>query len=127
MWCDFRDDIVVTFLVTEVSVTKTIWWRGGDGGGDVRKYSYYVSLVNSEAHMASTFEVATRAAIQEILMNNVQETKFGYILTKESIEDFSNDIFDLFVTSRNLKSAGDRLLGGQAAVSQRPSGRQKGR
>jgi len=66
--------------------------------------------------MASTFEIATRAAIEEILMNNVQETKFGYILTKESVRDFSNDIFDLFLTSRNLKTAGDRLMNNQGTV-----------
>jgi len=51
------------------------------------------------------------------LMSNVQETKFGYILTKESARDLSDSVFNLFLTSRNLKSAGDRLMNGQPTAA----------
>jgi hypothetical protein len=60
--------------------------------------------------MASMFESATRVAIEEILSKHAKQSKFGLILTTESARDLTNDIYDLLMTSRNLKSAGDRLI-----------------
>jgi hypothetical protein len=60
--------------------------------------------------MAGAFEIATRSAIQEIILNAVQPSKFGYVLSQEGLQEVSDQLFDLFVTSRNLKSAGDRMI-----------------
>ncbi len=60
--------------------------------------------------MAGAFEIATRSAIREIIMNSVQTSKFGYVMTEEGLDDISEQIFALLLTSRNLKAAGDRLL-----------------
>lgn len=60
--------------------------------------------------MASAFEMATRAAIREIISQHVSESKFGYVMTHESMADICEDIYGLLVTSRNLKTAGDRFI-----------------
>ena len=60
--------------------------------------------------MASMFESVTRVAIAEIITKHAKESKFGYILTKDCLNLLTNDIFDLLLTSRNLKSAGDRFI-----------------
>lgn len=60
--------------------------------------------------MASMFESATRVAIEEIVSKHAKPSKFGLILSNESAQDLTNDIYDLLMTSRNLKSAGDRLI-----------------
>lgn len=60
--------------------------------------------------MAGAFEEATRSAISEIIMNAVQPSKFGYVMSADGFEEICDQIFDLLVTSRNLKSAGDRLI-----------------
>ncbi|MFW7379569.1 MAG: hypothetical protein ACOH5I_12220 [Oligoflexus sp.] len=60
--------------------------------------------------MASTFEMATRAAIKEIISKNVSESKFGFVMTHDALAEICDDIFNLLITSRNLKSAGDRWM-----------------
>lgn len=60
--------------------------------------------------MAGPFELATRSAIEEIILDSVQASKFGYVMTQEALQDISDQIFELFMTSRNLKAAGDRML-----------------
>jgi hypothetical protein len=81
--------------------------------------------------MAGAFETATRAAIAEIIQTHAQESKFGFILTRDGLQDLTNDLFDLLLTSRNLKSAGDRFLqtaGAPGGVQgQAPGGRPRAR
>lgn len=60
--------------------------------------------------MAGAFEIATRSAIREIILAAVHESKFGYVLSHENLEELNSQLFDLFVTSRNLKAAGDRMI-----------------
>jgi hypothetical protein len=60
--------------------------------------------------MASMFESTTRVAIEEMIVKNAKESKFGYILSKDNMSDLINDFYDLLQTSRNLKTAGDRIL-----------------
>lgn len=60
--------------------------------------------------MAGAFETATRSAISEIIMNAVQPSKFGFVMSQDGFEEICDQIFDLLVTSRNLKSAGDRMI-----------------
>lgn len=62
--------------------------------------------------MSSAFEGATRAAIEEIIQSHAQASKFGYVVTGDAMQDIVSDIYALFLTSRSLKAAGDRLLAG---------------
>ena len=66
--------------------------------------------------MAGAFEFATRAAIDELIQTHAQSSKFGFVLTEEGFRDLSDALFDLLVTSRNLKSAGDRLMSGGRGI-----------
>lgn len=72
--------------------------------------------------MAGAFETATRAAIEELIMARSQASKFGFILTEESFKDLTTDIYNLLVTSRTLKAAGDRFLraGAERATTDAP-------
>ena len=54
--------------------------------------------------MKSTFETATRFAIEEIIKNAGKETRFGVLMTNGSVEKAIDELYDLFQTSRNLKS-----------------------
>jgi hypothetical protein len=60
--------------------------------------------------MAGAFEIATRSAIREIITNLVQPSKFGFVMSHEALDEIGDQIFDLILTSRNLKSAGDRMI-----------------
>jgi hypothetical protein len=72
--------------------------------------------------MAGAFETATRAAIQDLIENHAQPSKFGYILSHEAFKELTTDLYNLLVTSRNLKAQGDRFLATGGAPAQRPSG-----
>lgn len=75
----------------------------------------------------SPFEAATRSAIEEIVMNHVSESRFGYVLTRDKLAALSDDMFDFFRASRELKDLGDRMLGGgvSASASRRVDGGRK--
>ena len=60
--------------------------------------------------MAGIFESVTRVAIEEILLNHAKEAKYGYLLPKEALNDLRDEIYNLLVTSRDLKAAGDKLI-----------------
>jgi hypothetical protein len=62
--------------------------------------------------VSSPFESVTRVAIAEIITGYAKESKFGYILSPESMRDVVDDLFNLVQTSRSLKAAGDRLIAG---------------
>ena len=62
--------------------------------------------------MSGTFEGATRAAIEEIIQTHAQASKFGYVLTNDSLQDLVGELYTLLATSRSLKAAGDRMLAG---------------
>ena len=63
--------------------------------------------------MAGPFEIATKAAIQEILERHVQSSKFGSFLSSTSQSAMIDDVYELLLTSRKLKTVGDRVLAGQ--------------
>lgn len=67
--------------------------------------------------MRGTFESVTKVAIEEIIRGHAQESKFGYVLSPDSFKELTADLFELLLTSRNLKSAGDRLITGAAMGS----------
>jgi hypothetical protein len=56
------------------------------------------------------FEIATRSALLEIIESHASESKFGYVLTKENLETLVGSLYELLVTSRSLKDAGDRFI-----------------
>ena len=60
--------------------------------------------------MAGAFEIATKAAIDEIIESHAQKSKFGYILTDESFRNLADDLYQLLMNSRNLKAVGDRMF-----------------
>ena len=63
--------------------------------------------------MAGPFEIATKAAIQEILEKHVQSSKFGSFMSQRGQSAMIEDIYELLLTSRKLKTIGDRVLSGQ--------------
>jgi hypothetical protein len=76
--------------------------------------------------MAGPFEHVARVAIAEIIQNHAKESKFGYLLTKESFKSLCDDLHTLLMTSRNLKSAGDRFIqSGGAPIKPKPGKRSK--
>jgi hypothetical protein len=74
--------------------------------------------------MAGPFETATRAAIEDLIHSHSKLSKFGMVLTHENAQNLVDDLFQLLLTSRNLKSIGDRMLQTPAPKSEpkaRPS------
>lgn len=74
--------------------------------------------------MAGIFEIATKEAIREILLGAMHESRFGYVLSPDNLDTLNDQIYDLFLTSRNLKAAGDKFLGLGGAPA--PTGRTMG-
>ena len=73
--------------------------------------------------MAGLFETVTRVAIEEILRNHTQTSKFGLLVTPEAFQELTDDLLNLLITSRELKAAGDRMVGGISTspqLSQKP-------
>jgi len=60
--------------------------------------------------MTTPFEQATRVAISEIILKHVTPSKFGHFLSPEANQDLCDDIYQLLMTSRRLKAAGDKIL-----------------
>ncbi|MCX6116965.1 MAG: hypothetical protein NT027_05450 [Proteobacteria bacterium] len=60
--------------------------------------------------MAGQMEHITKMALAEMIQNNCQESKFGFILTDEGYQNLIETLYEFFETSRSLKSAGDRML-----------------
>jgi len=70
--------------------------------------------------MAGAFESVTRVAIEEIIRAHAKPSKFGFLLTPEGFRDLAGDIHQLLLTSRNLKTAGDRMISATAAPAPSP-------
>jgi len=60
--------------------------------------------------MAGPFEAATRAAIEDLILSHSSSSKFGMVLTHENAQLLVDALFQLLLTSRNLKSMGDRMM-----------------
>ena len=61
--------------------------------------------------MASVFESATKAALEEILQDRLHDSRHGYVMTKEGYKDTIESLYAFFKASRHLKEAGDKLIG----------------
>lgn len=71
--------------------------------------------------MPGPFEIATKAALKELIEKHVQESKFGAFISPRGQSDLIDDVYELILTSRQLKSAGDRMLGQGAPSPSRES------
>ena len=71
--------------------------------------------------MSGPFEGVARVAIAEIIQQHAQTSKFGLVLSQEGFERAVGDLFALLQTSRTLKAAGDRMLGGPGSEAQTSS------
>ena len=58
------------------------------------------------------YNKAIRDKIPEIIKNSGKETKFGVLMTNGAVEKAIDDLYDLFQTSRSLKTRGDQLISG---------------
>ena len=66
--------------------------------------------------MHDFFTTATKAAIEDLISQHSTDSKFGKILSKESAEDLARDLCQMFMNSRQLKSAGDKFLAKAAGL-----------
>lgn len=64
--------------------------------------------------MSSPFENVTRVAIKEIITGHANESKFGFVMTHDDLHEICDDLFNLLLTSRKLKAAGDKFIGSGA-------------
>lgn len=71
--------------------------------------------------MANIFEQSTRVALEEIILKNSLESKFGRFINQDQLETMKDDLLSLLINSRNLRAAGDRFLAGQEKAA-RPQG-----
>jgi hypothetical protein len=61
--------------------------------------------------MAGRLESIARIAIAEMIQSHVKPSKYGYVMNHEEFQQLVSSLYEFFETSRNLKGAGDRLLG----------------
>lgn len=76
--------------------------------------------------MAGAFEIATRAAIQDLIETHSQPSKFGFILSHEAFKELTSDLYNLLATSRNLKAQGDRFLATGGTPLAKPGAQSRG-
>ena len=60
----------------------------------------------------SPFQSVTRVAIEEMIREYSEESRFGSFLSEENFNRLVDDLTSLMETSRSLKAAGDRFLSG---------------
>lgn len=58
----------------------------------------------------SIFERVTKAAISDLIERCSSPSKFGRLMSADESEELRDEFFNLIVTSRTLKSSGDRLV-----------------
>jgi hypothetical protein len=60
--------------------------------------------------MSTPFTAVTRVAFEEIVKKHVTPSKYGYFLDSEDMQAMISELSELFLTSRALKTAGDKVL-----------------
>ena len=63
--------------------------------------------------MPNPFNDVAKVALDEIVRKHMTDSKYGYFVTEESLESMVQELLDFLRTSRQLKSAGDKIFGGQ--------------
>ena len=66
--------------------------------------------------MRGAMESVTRLALQEMIVAHANQSRFGYVLSEDGMRDLIDTLYEFFETSRNLKSAGDRMLQNSSPV-----------
>lgn len=66
--------------------------------------------------MRGAMESVTRLALQEMIVAHANQSRFGYVLSEDGMHDLIDTLYEFFETSRNLKSAGDRMLQNASSV-----------
>jgi hypothetical protein len=66
--------------------------------------------------MRGAMESVTRLALQEMIAAHANQSRFGYVLSEDGMRDLIDTLYEFFETSRNLKSAGDRMLQNSSPV-----------
>lgn len=67
--------------------------------------------------MQGTFENVTRLALEEIILEQAKESKFGYVMTEDGFQNLVNKLHEFFLVSRNMRTMGERVLNGQQKES----------
>ncbi len=72
--------------------------------------------------MRGAMESATRMALEEMITSHASQSKFGFVLSPESMRGLVDTLYEFFETSRTLKAAGDRMIqhGIQSSAPARP-------
>ncbi|MBI2601476.1 MAG: hypothetical protein HYW48_00320 [Deltaproteobacteria bacterium] len=60
--------------------------------------------------MKSPFLSAARVALDDIVRKHAKESKYGYFLTEDHLQNLVGELLDFVEMSRNLRVAGDKLL-----------------
>jgi len=60
----------------------------------------------------SLFESVTKVALQDIIEGHATSSKFGYIISQESMEELTDALLSFVLMNRNLKEMGDRVISG---------------
>ncbi len=58
----------------------------------------------------SIFERVTKAAISDLIERFTTPSKFGRLMSPQACEELRDEFYNFVVTSRSLKSSGDRLV-----------------
>jgi hypothetical protein len=61
--------------------------------------------------MRGAMESVTRMALEEMIVGHSNESRFGHVISQDGMRQLVDTLYEFFETSRNLKSAGDRLIG----------------
>ena len=56
------------------------------------------------------FEKITKSALKEIVLKYAWESKYGYLVSNEELEELINDLYMFVKNSRDLKDSGDKFL-----------------
>jgi hypothetical protein len=60
-------------------------------------------------------------ALQEMIAGHASQSRFGYVLSPEAMQDLVDTLYEFFETSRTLKAAGDRMI--QQGIQSSPANR----
>lgn len=60
--------------------------------------------------MPSPFTSVTRVALEEMVLEHMKPSKYGYFMTKDDQKKLVEKLVEFLATSRSLKAAGDRLM-----------------
>jgi hypothetical protein len=66
--------------------------------------------MDEEFSMRGAMESATRMALEEMITGHASQSRFGYVLSQDAMNELVDTLYEFFETSRTLKAAGDRII-----------------